>query len=230
MVKFKPLMSKGEIEKRKIWQEQVYGKLKLRQKKSQVKISGKKITTLAGIFAPLWGDSSLLAMAVKKETKKGDSVLDLGTGSGIQGIFAAEKSSSVVSSDVNPLAVKCARLNAKNLRLDKKISVIQSDLFSNIKNRFDLIIFNPPFRWFKPRDILERGEVDENYKTLNKFFRDVRKHLNSEGRVLLVFSESGDLKYLKFLIKKYRFGSALVAAKRLNGWKYVVYRLAVPIE
>jgi release factor glutamine methyltransferase len=227
MKKFKPLMSQKEIEVRRVWQEQVYSKLKLRRKESWIKILDKKIVALAGVFAPLWCDSYLLARAVKNEVRRGDSVLDLGTGSGIQGIFAAGKASRVVSSDINPEAVKCAKLNAKKLKLEDKIRVVKSDLFSNIKSKFDLIIFNPPFRWFKPRDILERGELDENYKTLNKFFREVRKHLNHEGRILLVFSESGDLKYLKFLIKRHRLKSQTSATKKINGWKYIVYRLSI---
>ncbi len=153
--------------------------------------------------------------------------MDLGTGTGIQWIFAAEKALRVVSVDINPMAIKCARLNAKNLKLNDKITVFKSDLFSNIKDKFDLIIFNPPFRWFKPRDILERGELDENYRTLRKFFRKARKYLKNNGRILLFFSNSGDINYLKCLIKLHRFKHKIIAKRKSKGWDYKVYRLAI---
>jgi release factor glutamine methyltransferase len=178
------------------------------------------------VFAPFWGDSLLLAKVVKKEVKKGDRVLDLGTGTGIQGIFAAQKASSVLSVDINPQAIKCARLNAITNNLKDKIKVKKSNLFSNIKGKYDLIIFNPPFRWFKPRDILEKASSDEDYKNLKKFFKNVRKYLNKDGRILLVFSESGDLKFLEQLIKNNNFKKEIMAKKKLNNWYYFVYRLS----
>lgn len=227
MAVYKPLMSKKEIEKRKIWQEKVYQKLKAINKKNKINVLGKEILILPGIFAPFWGDSLLLPTAVLKETKKDDYVLDLGSGTGVQGIFAAKKASKVISIDINPVAVKCARLNAKNLKLSDKITVFKSDLFSNIKDKFDLIIFNPPFRWFKPRDILERGSLDENYKTLRKFFREVKKYLKNNGRILLVFSNSGDIDYLKFLIKLHRFEHKIIARHKSNGWDYIIYKLTI---
>jgi len=226
MLQYKPVMIQQEIKRRKEWQEKVYQTLKLIKKRRIVKILGKNLIVLPGVFAPLWGDSLLLVKVVKKEVKKGDKVLDLGTGTGIQGIFAAQKASSVLSVDINPKAVKCARLNAIKNNLKDKIKVKKSDLFSNVKGKYDLIIFNPPFRWFKPRDILERASLDENYKTLKKFFKNVRKYLNKNGRILLVFSESGDLKFLEQLIKNNNFKKEIVAKKKINNWYYFVYRLS----
>ena len=152
MSEHKPMMSKEEVEKRRIWQEEVYQTLKKIDKECEVCVMGKKIMALPGVFAPLWGDSLSLAEVVQKETKQGDFVLDLGTGTGIQGVFSAEKASKVIASDISPKAVECVKFNVKNLKLDDKIKVIESDLFSNIQDKFDLIIFNPPFRWFKPKD------------------------------------------------------------------------------
>ncbi len=225
-VTYKPLMSEKEIKKRKLWQEEVYKQLKLIKTKRIVNVLGKKLIIFPNVFAPLWGDSTILAKIVRRETKQGDRVLDLGTGTGIQGIFAAQKASSVLAVDINPEAIECARQNVTRNRLIKKIKVKISDLFSSVRGKFDLIIFNPPFRWFKPRDILEKGELDENYNTLKKFFKQVKKFIAPAGKILLVFSESGDLHFLETLIKKNRFRKEIVARKKLNNWCYIVYRLS----
>jgi hypothetical protein len=38
-------------------------------------------------------------------------------------------------------------------------------VFEAVDGRFDLVIFDPPFRWFAPRDPLEAASTDENYRT-----------------------------------------------------------------
>ncbi len=218
-------MNREEVTKRRQWQNEVYNKLKQVSNTREIEVLGKRLTVLPDMFAPLWGDSLLLAKCTKKEVKSNDVVLDFGTGTGIQGIFAAEKAKKVISVDVNPRAVECAKLNAKKNGLDNKIEVRESDIFSNVKEKFDLIVFNPPFRWFKPRDMLERGEVDEGYATLQTFFKEVRKHLNQQGRVLLVFSDSGDLKLVEKLIKIHNFNSAIIDTESKDDWKYIVYKI-----
>ena len=177
------------------------------------------------MFAPLWGDSLLLAKNVIRHVRKNDIVLDLGTGVGIQGIFAAKSAKKVVCVDINPQAVKCAKLNVKFHKLNEKIKVLKSDLFSNIQGKFDLIIFNPPFRWFKPRSMLERGEVDFGYGHLRKFFNDIKNHLNKKGRALLVFSNSGDIRYFEKLIVENKFKNKILDKKKINGWLYKIYLL-----
>ena len=219
-----PTMPKKEVEKRKVWQDKIYSTLK-KIKKQKIKIFDIELLVLPGVFAPIFIDTIMLADALNRELHDGESVLDLGTGSGIHGIIASGKASKVLSTDINPKALECAKLNVKKLKLGDKVEVLESNLFENIKEKFDLIIFNPPFRWFKPRDMLESGELDENYETLARFFEQVSSFLSDKGRVLLVFSTSGDINYLNFLIKKYKFKPEIINTKVSNGWIYYVYRL-----
>ena len=79
-------------------------------------------------------DSYLLQKLVKLETKTTDKVLDMGTGSGIQAKTAYEITKDVTAVDINP---ECLNIN--------NIKTIQSDLFNNIQESYDLIIFNPPY-------------------------------------------------------------------------------------
>ena len=80
-------------------------------------------------------DSFLLQKHVRKYAQ--GKVLDMGAGSGIQAITALEKTKDVLAVDINPKAVE--ELKKKN------INAKVSDLFSNVKGKFDLIVFNPPY-------------------------------------------------------------------------------------
>jgi hypothetical protein len=73
------------------------------------------------------------------------SALDLGTGSGLQGLLAARHCRRVVATDVNPRAVAFARLNARLNELDN-VEVRHGSWFDPVASeRFDLIVSNPPY-------------------------------------------------------------------------------------
>jgi release factor glutamine methyltransferase len=194
--------------------------------KTSVNVLGLDLIILPGMFAPKWGDSSLLAKVVSENIKKDELVLDLGTGSGIQGIFASKRGAMVIAVDVNPKAIESAKENAVANGVSDRVEFRISDLFANVKEKFDVILFNPPFRWFKPRDLLERGQSDENYATLTSFFHDAKAHLNESGRILLVFSDSGDIAYVNKLIEDNGYTSIVVDKEKAeSGWTYIVYEI-----
>ena len=234
MNSYKPMLTDEEIERRREWQNRIYEELKKIDKKQIVKILGKEIIVLPGLFAPIFVDSITLAETVAELTREGDLVLDLGTGTGIQGIFASDKAAQVISVDINPTALECAKQNALHHNLDGRMKIFYSDLFSEINDKFDLIIFNPPFRWFKPRDLMERGEVDENYVTLNKFFAEAGNYLKPEGKILLLFSTSGDMDYCEYIIKKTNFKCRVIKEVKIpqnlrkveiDDWMYKIFEL-----
>ncbi len=173
-----------------------------------------------------------LAVIVLDEVREGDRVLDMGTGSGVTGIVAASESLRVLAVDVNPAAVACARDNAERNGVADRVEVRESDLFQNAPGRFDLIIFDPPFRWFRPRDMFERGTADENYRTLTTFFDQANDHLEPGGRILLSFGTTGDIDYLHHLIAQ--SGLRREELRRIDGEKdglavaYFAYRLTLP--
>ncbi len=63
------------------------------------------------VFRPVPPAFNLMAATVLKEVREADTVLDVGTGSGIQAILAASKAKRVLAVDVSPEAVNCARRN-----------------------------------------------------------------------------------------------------------------------
>lgn len=72
------------------------------------------------------------------------AILDLGTGSGCVAIsLAGELAAEVTAADVSPAALAVASANA--LRLGVAARFVESDWFSAIGGRFDLIVANPPY-------------------------------------------------------------------------------------
>lgn len=84
-------------------------------------------------------------IAKKAIVKKGDIVLDLATGSGMIGIFCADKAKKVIATDINPRAINYTQFNSILNSVDDKMEFRCGDLFEPVKGmKFDLIIWNGP--------------------------------------------------------------------------------------
>ena len=170
--------------------------------------------------------------AVASETRPGLRVLDMGTGSGVSALLAARAGSDVVAVDVNAEAVACATANAARNGLSNQITFVDGDLFQGVEGDFDLIIFDPPFRWFEPRDPLEGSHTDADYRTLTAFMVEAPGRLRVGGRIIMNFGTSGDIDYLRELIaqsglesNETRYGEA----KKFGfSAQYFVIRLSKP--
>jgi release factor glutamine methyltransferase len=178
---------------------------------------------------PITGMSYLLGEAVLAEVRADDRVLDMGTGCGVNAVLAASRSTHVLAVDINPVAVAAARANAERNGVADRVEVRHSDVFSDVEGRFDLIVFDPPFRWFAPGDLLEAATTDEGYRALTTFFAQAREHLTARGRMLVFFGSSGDLAYLDRLVAEQGFVREVLARRSLerDGWRvdYLTYRL-----
>ena len=140
-----------------------------------------------GVYEPR-EDSYLLARTV--ENHAFGNVLDMGTGSGIQGIIAAMKGCNVTFSDVDSKALECAKGNA----LDNGVTgdFVISDIFDNIDGTFDTIIFNPPYvAGDEIKHIaLDGGKDGRNY--INRFLGSYEEHISKKHCVLLLESSFND--------------------------------------
>lgn len=187
---------------------------------------GYSIVTPPGV-QPIGDVSDLLAGVVLSEVRAGDRVLDMGTGNGVNAIVAASRAECVVAVDVTREAVDAATSNVVRNGLEGTVEVLRSDLFSDVSGTFDLIVFNPPFRWFAPRTLLEIAKTDEDYRTLTAFFERAGDHLAPEGRMLIFFGTSGDIAYLRRLFDVNGFSAEVVARRELDrqGWvvEYVTF-------
>jgi release factor glutamine methyltransferase len=76
---------------------------------------------------------------------KPSRILDLGTGSGILAVtlLSERPLATGVAVDVSPAALAVARVNAA--KVADRLQLIESNWFSLINGRFDLIVSNPPY-------------------------------------------------------------------------------------
>lgn len=220
------MMSASEALRRIDWQENVYEDHLRQPVQGSITFLGRRLVLHRSVFQPVPLKFNLMAATVLKEVRESDMVLDMGTGSGLQAILAALKADRVLALDINPEAVRCARRNVAINGLAHRVKVIRSDLFQKVQGRFDLILFDPPFRWTEPRDLWEKSTADAGYLTLQKFLNDCGEFLTDTGRIVISFGTSGDLVYLKHLIRQNGLRrKQLLKVRHPEGWEYFTYRL-----
>lgn len=155
------------------------------------------------------------------------AVLDMGTGSGVCALFAARHARKVVAVDINPAAVRCAQLNASLNQLDHRIEVRGGDLFAPVRGeRFDLVLFNPPFVRGTPRSDRDRAWRSDD--VAERFAAQLGAHLNPGGAALVLLSSFGDS--TAFVSELARAGFALTpfARRRYIGERVVIFRAVRP--
>ncbi|MGA3109854.1 MAG: HemK2/MTQ2 family protein methyltransferase [Candidatus Bathyarchaeia archaeon] len=137
------------------------------------------------VYAPS-DDTFLMIDAIATLSIEGKEVLDLGTGSGLLGLYCALHSAHVTASDIDEAAINHTANAARLLGVELKLVV--SDLFSNVPGQFDLILFNPPY--LPSKDIHDKT-VDGGHRgtvVINRFLRELPLHLRTDGEALLLVS------------------------------------------
>jgi release factor glutamine methyltransferase len=149
------------------------------------------ILVLPDVFNPTLFHTSeaLVEQLGDSRVEPGMRVLDMGTGSGIAAIAAARRGAEVVAVDISPEAVRCARINVLLNRVEDRVEVRCGDLFEPVQGeRFDLVLFNPPFYSGTPHALWEHAWRSED--ALDRFARDLPTVLTPSGRALLIVSST----------------------------------------
>jgi HemK-related putative methylase len=159
------------------------------------RIDGVPLVSLPDVLNPVvFRSGELLAHTAASSPlaePTGGKALDMGTGSGAGAVFLARRGWRVVAVDLNPEAVRCARVNALLNRLEDSIDVRQGDLFSPVAGeRFDLILFNPPFFRGAPRGLFDLAWRSPD--VLERFAAGLPEALADRGRALVLLSTDGD--------------------------------------
>ncbi len=171
-----------------------------------------------------------------KDLKSIRYILDMGTGTGIIAIFIkllANKfvnfNPEIYASDILEEAIICAKNNEKLNSSENSIQYIHSDLFKSfpdkLKQKFDIIIFNPPYLPSLEIEIKETpNSVDYSWdggkrgcELIIEFFNQVHNFLNTNHSYLLYYISSSrmDLNHIIKILETSGFQNTILVKKHI---------------
>lgn len=193
-------------------------------------VEGARLLITPGVFNPkLLRTGEFFAATLESMTLIGSEaeVLDMGTGSGVCAIAAARYARRVVGVDINPAAVRCARINTLLNRVEDRVEVRQGDLFAPVAGeRFDLILFNPPFVRGMPRD--DRDRAWRSADVAERFAGSLRDHLKPHGCALVLLSTYAGASTFLQQFHQHELRSALFAERRFVNERLGIFKLVTP--
>lgn len=177
--------------------------------------------TLDQVYSPA-EDSYLLLRAALREVRLTDRVLEVGTGSGYVAVELVGRAAQVVTTDINPHAVECARARG--------LAAVRTDLFAGLSGPFDLVIFNPPYLPTAPEEriddwlehALDGGPTGR--AAIERFIADVGRVLTLPGRILLLVSSLTGPDAVRELFAARGFVSFIIDSEPLEGETLFVLR------
>ncbi|GAC1672260.1 MAG: hypothetical protein NVS9B2_19870 [Steroidobacteraceae bacterium] len=187
------------------------------------RIQGAPLVVIPSVFNPkVPRTGEFLASHIDSRLLHDDSdVLDMGTGSGVCAIVAARLARRVVAVDINPEAVRCAGINCLLNHLEQKVDIRHGDLFAPVvTERFDLVVFNPPFLRGSPRD--DRDRAWRSTDVAERFAAGLENHLKPGGRALVLLSSFGDASFFLQQFRRRGFQISVWAERR-----FINERLAI---
>jgi len=162
-------------------------------------------------------DSLLLAEVLEKEQPR--NALDMGCGTGFLSILLAKKC-SVTAVDANPEAIRTTEKNAAMNGVT--LTTIESDLFQIIQDKFELVVFNPPYLTTEaPRDLQWSGGIE----LVERFLKEAKTHLTENGKILLLVSTlTGEA---IALFDRLDYKHRVVAQRKLPWEQLIVFELTL---
>jgi methylase of polypeptide subunit release factors len=134
----------------------------------------------AVFFGP---DTYRFCAFVRRSLGRAGRLVDVGTGSGAGGIVAAALAKSVVLSDVNPRALRCARVNAAVAGV--AADIVESDLLDGVDGPIDTILANPPYLADGEHRLYRDGGGRFGEAFALRLIREALGRLSPDGRLVV---------------------------------------------
>ena len=174
---------------------------------------GNKLYVNKNVLIPRFETEELVDNTIKLVEKNFNgkvNILDIGTGSGAIAISLKKNlDSKVVATDISKEALEVAKNNAKYNDVD--ISFINTNLFDNIDDKFDVVISNPPYIAYDEEieDIVKNNEPNlalyadnDGLYYYEEILKNIKKILNNKYLICFEIGMNQGEK-LKELANKY---------------------------
>jgi release factor glutamine methyltransferase len=158
------------------------------------------------VFHPgFFFSTRLLLRYLSRLSLANKTLLELGAGSGLISIYAAQQGANVTASDISPVSVQAIRKNKFKNKAD--MTVVESDLFAAIPiQAFDFIVINPPYYKKKPLSWKDYawycGEDGEYFKGL---FAGLSQYIHTSTEVLMILCDACDVEMIKEVASAHSF-------------------------
>jgi methylase of polypeptide subunit release factors len=154
-----------------------------------------------GVFSPAISRSTEFFAKHLVQRCKEKSVIEIGCGCGAIAVLCAlHGATKVVTSDINKIAIRCARENVNRHGVNDIVTVVESD-FADILGKFDIVFFALPYVSISDvAPMVERfgslaySMFDPNSCHQKSFFRYAPEHTKPNGEILAGFGAAGDVR------------------------------------
>lgn len=165
------------------------------QKGVFIPVLGSKIFPYYGTYFPTrFEHLELFSSWLKQYNKAKQTAIDVGVGCGVLSFQLLHSGfGKVYGTDTNPNVIIGLNDDFNKKSRYPNIELIYGDLFSGIDEQVDLIVFNPP--WLPTTKSVEALDSAIYYDDtlFPRFFEEAEKHLNADGRLVLLFSNLGEV-------------------------------------
>ncbi|MDU2375063.1 peptide chain release factor N(5)-glutamine methyltransferase, partial [Anaerococcus vaginalis] len=141
-------------------------------------------------------ETEILVDLIINDNSNNKKILDIGTGSGAISLALSKnlKDSKVIGVDISKKAIDLANENKIKLNINN-VEFKESDIFSNIEEKFDIIVSNPPYinkedfekldnkLYYEPQNALYGGE--DGLYFYKKIIKNAKNFLNKNGKIYL---------------------------------------------
>ena len=169
---------------------------------------------------------------IEKHLKDDIEIVDIATGSGIIAITLKKLNNkyNLTATDISSKALKVAKKNAKFHKTD--IKFIKGDLLKPLKNKYNVLISNPPYIPYDSNnveDIVKSNEPKIALYAKNNGLYCYQEILKNANKILeknnIIAFETGENEHKEIinLAKTYFPNSKIMSEKDLNGYERYIY-------
>lgn len=163
-----------------------------------------KIKVYPGVFHPgFFFSTKILLEYLQKQDMEGKSFLEPGAGTGVLSVLAAKMGAEAWATDLNPVAVKNIRENARLNSVN--VNVLHSNLLENLPSgSFDLVLINPPYYPRNPSNDRDLAWFcGKDFEFFHRLFSQLSLFYPVPEHVVMILSEDCNIERIKSIAGKY---------------------------